>query len=68
MSPAYTRPPCSSPPRSADSSGTWGNYNVYSRQNQYFVFVDLNIKTNQPVAKQVSLLPVIPGFSCNFRF
>lgn len=43
-------------------------YNVYSRKNQYFVYTDLNIKTNQPVARQVSLLPIIPGFSWNFKF
>ncbi len=43
-------------------------YNLYSRRNQYFVYTDLNILTNQPVAKQVSLLPIIPGFSWNFKF
>ena len=43
-------------------------YNVYSRLNQYFVFTDLNIITNKPAAKQVSLLPIIPGFSYNFKF
>jgi hypothetical protein len=51
-----------------ESEMVFSLYNVYSRQNQYFVYTDLNIITNKPTAKQVSLLPIIPGFSYNFKF
>lgn len=51
-----------------ESEMVFSLYNVYSRQNQYFVYTDLNIVTNKPVAKQVALLPIIPGFSYNFKF
>ncbi len=51
-----------------ESEMVFSLYNVYSRQNQYFVYTDLNIITNKPTAKQVALLPIIPGFSYNFKF
>ena len=51
-----------------DSELVLSLYNVYSRLNPYFVFTDINIVTNKPIAKQVSLLPIIPGFSYNFKF
>lgn len=47
-------------------------YNVYSRQNPYFIYFD---QTGSPLdgslqvqAKQVSLFPVIPAVTWNFRF
>lgn len=47
-------------------------YNVYSRRNPYFVYLDT---TRDPysdgrrgTAKQVSLLPMIPAVSWNFKF
>ncbi len=43
-------------------------YNVYSRSNPYFVYLSTDAVTKQPIAKQVSLLPIIPGFSYNFKF
>jgi len=46
----------------------FGIYNTYSRLNPYFVYFELNALTTQPVAKQVSLLPIIPGISFNFKF
>ena len=45
-----------------------GAYNVYSRQNPYFVYLTTDPVTKQPVAKQVSLLPIIPSVSFNFKF
>lgn len=51
-----------------ESEMVFSLYNLYSRQNQYFVYTDLNIITNKPAAKQVALLPIIPGFSYNFKF
>ncbi len=51
-----------------DSEWIFGVYNVYSRQNPYFVYLGTDEITKQPVAKQVSLLPAIPSVSYNFKF
>jgi hypothetical protein len=45
-----------------------GAYNIYSRQNPYFVYFEIDAITTKPTAKQVSLLPIIPGISFNFKF
>jgi hypothetical protein len=45
-----------------------GAYNIYSRQNPYFVYFEIDPLTTQPTAKQVSLLPIVPGISLNFKF
>ncbi|MDX1429723.1 MAG: TonB-dependent receptor, partial [Rhodothermales bacterium] len=46
----------------------FGFYNIYSRQNPYFVYLDLDLQTDEPIAKQVALLPIIPSISYNVRF
>lgn len=46
----------------------FGLYNAYSRLNPYFVYFEIDALTTKPVAKQVSLLPIIPGVSYNFKF
>lgn len=46
----------------------FGFYNVYSRANPYFVYLAVDPATKQPQAKQVSLLPIIPSVSFNFKF
>ncbi len=43
-------------------------YNTYSRQNPYFVYFLIDPLSNKPQAKQVSLLPIIPSASFNFKF
>jgi len=47
-------------------------YNLYSRRNPYFVYLgeetDKLSNENKFVAKQVSLLPMIPTISWNFKF
>ena len=43
-------------------------YNSYSRLNPYFVFFEVDPGTGQPKAKQVSLLPIIPSITYNFKF
>ena len=47
---------------------SFGLYNAYSRQNPYFVYFEIDALTSKPTAKQVSLLPIIPGISFNFKF
>ena len=46
----------------------FGVYNAYSRQNPYFIYFQVDALTSKPTAKQVSLLPIIPGISFNFKF
>jgi hypothetical protein len=47
-------------------------YNVYSRQNPYFIYFDQTGNpfngTLQVQAKQVSLFPIIPAVTWNFKF
>lgn len=47
-------------------------YNAYSRQNPYFIYFDqegsLNDNNLQVTAKQVSIFPIIPAVTYNFRF
>lgn len=51
-----------------DSEWVFGIYNLYSRLNPYFVYLTTNPDTKRPEAKQVSLLPIIPSVSYNFKF
>lgn len=51
-----------------DQSWVFSLYNVYSRQNAYFVYLTVDPVTKQRQAKQVSLLPIIPSVSYNFKF
>lgn len=46
----------------------FGVYNAYSRQNPYFIYFEIDALTSKPTAKQVSLLPIIPSVSFNFKF
>ena len=46
----------------------FGIYNVYSRLNPYYVYLYTDPATKLPKAKQVSLLPIIPSVSFNFKF
>ena len=43
-------------------------YNVYSHKNPYFVYLTVDPVTQKPQAKQVSLLPIIPSVTYNFKF
>lgn len=51
-----------------DSEWVFGVYNLYSRQNAYFVYFDIDPINEKPRARQVSLLPIIPSISFNFKF
>ncbi len=46
----------------------FGVYNSYSRLNPYFIYFEIEALTSKPTAKQVSLLPIIPSVSFNFKF
>jgi TonB dependent receptor/CarboxypepD_reg-like domain/TonB-dependent Receptor Plug Domain len=47
-------------------------YNVYSRQNPYFIYFDYNgtplAGTLEVEARQVSLFPILPAVTWNFKF
>ncbi|MEZ4927456.1 MAG: carboxypeptidase-like regulatory domain-containing protein [Saprospiraceae bacterium] len=51
-----------------ETEWVFGAYNLYSRLNPYFVYLTTDPATRQPLAKQVSLLPIIPSVSWNFKF
>lgn len=53
------------------SSWAFSIYNVYSRQNPYFLYVDSRGNTGQGVdvrVKQVSIFPILPSITYNFSF
>jgi len=50
------------------SEWVFGIYNIYSRQNPYFVYLKVDPVTDKPEAIQVTLLPIIPSVSYNFKF
>lgn len=50
------------------SSWSFSIYNVYNRQNPYFIYFDGNDDNFGLTAKQVSLFPIIPSISWNFKF
>ena len=50
------------------SEWVFGLYNAYSRMNPYFVYLTVDPLTKKPMAKEVSLLPVLPSVSWNFKF
>jgi len=58
-------------PRKWQSSWAFSIYNVYSRQNPYFLYVDSRGNTSQGIevkVKQVSIFPILPSVTYNFSF
>jgi len=70
LSATYTRRPDSD--RKFRSSWVFSIYNIYSRMNPYFIYVDQQgsavDNTLRIQAKQVSLFPIIPSVTWNFKF
>lgn len=65
----YTRRPNST--KRWKSSWSFSIYNVYSRQNPYLIYVETtgNIQTGSDVkVKQVSIFPILPSITYNFKF
>jgi hypothetical protein len=54
--------------KTIETEWVFGAYNLYSRRNPYFVYLTTDAITKQPHAKQVSLLPIVPSVSWNFKF
>jgi hypothetical protein len=51
-----------------ESSLVFGAYNIYSHLNPYFVYVAYDTKTPYPEARQITLLPIVPSVSFQFKF
>lgn len=71
LSAIYT-PAHKKPNKRVKGSWTFSVYNVYSRKNPYFIYFDQEGSaidgTLKVSAKQVSLFPVLPSVTYNFRF
>ncbi len=69
---AATYSPNKHPLRKLKSEWVFSVYNVYSRKNPYFIYFDQTGNpyngTLQVQAKQVSLFPIIPSVTWNFKF
>ncbi|WP_018478942.1 TonB-dependent receptor [Pontibacter roseus] len=59
-------------PRNGEADLTFNAYNAYNRRNPYFVYFeqvkDESGETTRFQAKQVSLFPVVPSVTYNFKF
>jgi hypothetical protein len=58
-------------PRRWQGSWAFSIYNVYSRQNPYFLYVDTKSTSNgvyDVKVKQVSIFPILPSVTYNFSF
>jgi outer membrane receptor for ferrienterochelin and colicin len=70
--PAYHRLDCSIDIKKElkNWSYTWsfGVYNLYNRQNPFFIFAARNLETGNQEFRQVSLFPIIPSVRWDFRF
>lgn len=51
-----------------NSEWVFSVYNIYSRHNPYFIYLTKDAVTSQVQAREVSLLPIIPSISYNFKF
>lgn len=51
-----------------DGEWVFGIYNLYSRRNPYFVYLSTDPISKLPQAREMSLLPIIPSVSYNFKF
>ena len=62
------------PHKKYQSSWNFSIYNVYNRLNPYFIYLDIEGDGSleegglTPTATQVSLFPIIPSVTWNFKF
>ena len=50
------------------SSWNFNIYNVYNRQNPYFIYMDINQSEKSLQGKMVYLFPITPAIGWNFKF
>jgi hypothetical protein len=58
------------PHKHYESSWNFSVFNVYNRYNPYIIYFDKTFEQNKITieAKQISLFPVIPSVTWNFKF
>ncbi len=60
------------PEKKFESSWNFSVYNVYSRKNPYFIYTDIEGELStgnvNVQAKKVSIFPIIPSITWNFKF
>lgn len=70
LSATYSRPP--KPGKRLQSSWVFSIYNLYSRMNPYFIYFDQSGNpyngTLKVEARQVSLFPILPSITWNFKW
>lgn len=54
------------PKKWGEATWSFGLYNAYSRRNPYFIYLSKD-QNKTPIAKQVSLFPIIPSINYAFR-
>lgn len=65
---AFTYTPKPNTVRRYKSSWVFGLFNVYNRQNPYFIYMDVDEEKRTIKGKKVFLFPLIPGITWNFKF
>jgi hypothetical protein len=54
--------------RAIESEWIFSVYNVYAHRNTYFTYRAIDPSTNQPVANEVSFVPIIPSITFSLKF
>lgn len=65
---SFTYTPKPDSQRRFKSSWAFGLYNLYNRHNPYFIYLEVDEDAQRIRAKQVSLFPVMPSVTWNFKF
>ncbi len=65
---SFTYTPSANFRRRYKSSWVFSLYNVYNRKNPYFIYLDVDESDRRIQGKQVTLFPIIPGVTWNFKF
>lgn len=65
---SFTYTPSANINRRYKSSWVFSLYNVYNRKNPYFIYLDVDEDDRRIQGKQVTLFPIVPGVTWNFKF
>lgn len=65
---AFTYTPKPQSTKRFKSSWVFSLYNLYNRQNPYFIYMDVDEDEQTIQGKKVFLFPILPGVTWNFKF
>lgn len=65
---AFTYTPKPNSTKRFKSSWNFNLYNLYNRQNPYFIYMDVDEDEQTIQGKKVFLFPILPGVTWNFKF